>query len=321
MEKQIGYQNIFLKPSKCIVKSRKECNTMVELGGMKFEMPVYPANMKSVVDIDACKFFANNNWFYTMHRFDVDVVDFILEMNRADLFTSISVGVNQDSYNVLGEIYQHLLKVDYMTIDVANAWSSKTKYMIDFIKESFPETFLIVGNVATSEAVKEIQEWGADTIKVGIAGGSVCITKNKTGVHRPMASTVLDCCNVSTVPIIADGGIVEHGDVAKALACGAIMVMAGSLFAGYDQSAGRTIEIEDWKKGHAEYTRYKEYFGSASKTNKGESVNVEGKKILIPHRGDMDRLLIELKEDLQSSISYIGGRNLRDFKEAVCFTV
>jgi len=313
MERQLGYQNLFLKPKKCIVDSRKECDTTVKLGNGIFEMPIYPSNMKSVVDINTCKFFAKNGWFYTMHRFGVDIFDFIEEMNKEKLFTSISVGINQDSYEGLERIYQEPLTVDYITIDVANAWSEKTHKMIDFIKNKFPETFLIVGNVATSEAVKDLEKWGADAIKTGISCGKVCITRNKTGVSREMVSTLLDCCGVSKVLIIADGGIVEHGDVAKAIACGATMIMAGSLFAGYDQSAGSIIEIED--------TWYKEYYGSASKHNKDEAKNIEGKKILIKYRGDMIRLLTELKEDLQSSISYVGGRTLSDLKKAEKYLV
>ena len=313
MEKQIGYKDIFLKPKKCIVDSRKECDTTVKLGNYKFEMPIYPSNMKSVVDINTCKFFAKNGWFYAMHRFGVNIFDFVVEMNKEKLFTSVSVGINQDSYEGLDKIYQEPLTVDYITIDVANAFSDKTHKMIDFIKKKFPATFFIVGNVSTDEAFSVINVWGADAIKVGIAGGSVCITKNKTGIHRPMVSTLLDCAQSATIPMIADGGVVEHGDIAKAIACGAMMVMAGSLFAGYDQSAGSIIEIED--------TWYKEYYGSASKHNKNEAKNIEGKKTLIKYRGDMTRLLTELKEDLQSSISYVGGRDLNDLRKAEKYLV
>jgi len=241
------------------------------------------------------------------------VLDFIIEMNKEGLFTSISIGINEESYKILEKIYQEPLHVDYITIDVANAWSEKTHKMISFIKEKFPETFLIVGNVATSEAIKDIQNWGASGAKIGLAGGSVCITKNKTGVARLMVSTILDCYKVSEIPLIADGGIVEHGDIAKAIACGATMVMAGSLFAGYDQSAGSIIEIED--------TEYKEYYGSASKHNKNKIKNIEGKKTLVKYRGDMNRLLTELKEDLQSSISYLGGSDLKIFKTAICYEI
>lgn len=313
-KKQLGYQNIFLKPQMCMVSSRKKCCTNITLGHQTFDMPVYPSNMKSVVNKETCMFFASNNWFYTMHRFSINIMDFIIDMNKLGLFTSISVGINEDSYDILEKIYQEPLHVDYITIDVANAWSQECYNMIMFIKDKFPDTFLIVGNVATAQAVRSLEDYGVDAIKVGIAGGSVCITKNKTGIARPMVSTIIDCVKArKKVLIIADGGIVEHGDIAKALACGASMVMAGSLFAGYDQSAGSLIEIND--------TEYKEYYGSASKHNKNEIKNIEGKKTLIKYRGDMSRLLIELKEDLQSSISYLGGSSLEIFKTVVCYEI
>ena len=122
-----------------------------------------------------------------------------------------------------------------------------------------------------------------------------------------MVTSVMDCClsNVK-IPIIADGGIVDHADIAKSLALGAHMVMAGGLFSGYDQSAGDVIEING--------RLYKEYYGSASEHNKGEYKNVEGKKIMIDYKGNMDKLLKELKEDLQSSISYAGGKDLSSLK-------
>lgn len=314
--KQLSYSDISIVPQKCIVESRKECDTSISFGGRTFEMPVYPSNMKSVVDINTCKFLARKNWFYTMHRFGIkSIFDFISEMNEENLFTSISVGINEDSYIDLETIYQEPLTIDYITIDVANAWSEKCKKMVDFIKNKFPESFLIVGNVATGEAVKEISEWGVGGIKVGISQGAACTTKNKTGVGRPMVSTILDCCSnvCDDTLIIADGGIKEHGDIAKALASGADMVMSGFLFSGYDQSAGGVMEFDN--------KLYKEYFGSASKYNKGIVRNIEGKKMLIQYRGDMEFLLEELKEDLQSSISYSGGNKLKDLRMAKTYLI
>lgn len=304
------YNNVRLIPKKCIVNSRRFCDTSVQLGNMSFNMPVYPANMKSVVNVATCKYMARNNWFYTMHRFGVDLFDFIIEMQKEDLFTSISVGVNEDSYKVLYSIYNEPLEVDYITIDVANAWSEKCKMMIKYIRDKFPETFLIVGNVATPDAIEELSEWGAMAIKVGIGPGAACTSYLKTGVGTRgwQLSAVQQCSNISSVPIIADGGIVNHGDIAKAIACGADMVMAGSLFAGYDQSSGEIVEIDNIK--------YKEYYGSASEYNKKERINIEGKKILVTYKGDMDKLLEELKQDLQSAISYVGASDLEGLQKA-----
>jgi GMP reductase len=302
IKREYNYNDVYLIPKKTIVNSRRECDTSVQFGPKKFLMPIVPANMKSVVNEETCKFLAKRGWFYVMHRFNVNVVSFMEEMKKENLFTSISIGVNEDTYRDLKYLIDLKWCPDYMTLDIANAWCPKAEKMIKFVKNNFPGTFLIVGNLATSEACIEIESWGADAIKVGIAGGKVCTTKNKTGFHRPMVSTVLNCTPSAKVPIIADGGIVEHGDAAKALACGATMVMAGNLFAGFDESAGDIVEVEG--------KMYKEYFGSASEHNKGKYVHVEGKKILVPYKGSMSKLLEELEEDLKSSISYAGGKDL-----------
>ncbi len=305
--KELGYADISLKPQKCIVDNRSECDTSVKFGNHIFAMPVCPANMKSVVNIETCKFMAKNNWFYIMHRFGVDMVQFSKEMRKNNYIVSISVGINEDSYGILNSLLEKEIEPDFITIDVANAWSDKTEKITKWIKDKFKETFLIVGNVATSEAVKEIQKWGASSIKIGISNGKVCLTRNKTGINRPSVSAILDCASVANIPLIADGGIVQHGDISKALICGASAVMAGSLFSGYDQSAGEIIELIDEVK-------YKEYYGSDSKHNKEELKNIEGKKIFVKYKGDMSKLLKELKEDLQSSISYCGAKNVEGLK-------
>jgi GMP reductase len=237
-------------------------------------------------------------------------------MQENGLIASISIGVNDDTIDQLKQLQVAGLTPEFMTLDIANAWCPKAEKMIKYVKDHF-SSFLIVGNIASRDAATEIHAWGADALKAGIAGGKVCITKNKTGFHRPMVSTVLDCASYTYeagVPLIADGGVVEHGDVAKAFACGATMVMAGSLFAGYDQSAGNIIEVT--LDGRSLPRAYKEYYGSASQYNKGEYKNVEGKKILIDYRGNMERLLVELQEDLQSSISYVGGTKTADLINA-----
>jgi len=295
------YQDVFLTPQYTIVKSRQECSTKVRLGSHTFAMPVYAANMKSVVDENTCKYFAEQNWFYTMHRFGVDSVKFTRDMQSRGLIASVSVGVKDDG-NEVKRFISSGIAPEFITLDIANAYSVSAEPIIKMIKDHLPNSFLIVGNVATSEAVSKLEEWGASAIKIGIGGGLACTTKNKTGFHRPMVPTILDCASVATVPLIADGGIRDHGDIAKAIACGATMVMAGSLFAGYDQSAGKLVSTNN--------TLFKEYFGSASEHNKGQYTNVEGKMLLVEYKGSMDHLLRELTEDLQSSISYAGGKDL-----------
>ena len=307
---ELNYKDVYLKPKKCIVTSRKECDTTGRLGARFFTAPIYPANMKSVVNEGTCEFFAQQGWFYTMHRFGTDTVKFASDMREKGLLISISTGIDLSE---LERLKKTELTPDYVTVDVANAWNTLIQPVIGKIKALFPAAFVIVGNVASAEAVCELEQWGADAIKVGIAGGHVCITKEKTGFHLPMVSAILDCVSAATVPIIADGGVSTHGDIAKALSCGASMIMAGSLFAGYDESAGDIIEVEG--------RRYKEYFGSASEHNKSHQRNIEGRKILVDYKGPMVRLLNELHEDLQSSISYAGGRDLSVFNPSLLLEV
>ena len=248
IRREYNYSDVYLIPRKTIVNSRSECDTSIQLGSRKFVMPVIPANMKCVVNEKTCEFLAKRGWFYVMHRFDVNTLKFIREMEQKGLFTSISIGVNEDTYNLLKELKLFQKSPDYMTLDIANAWCPKAEKMIKFVKDNFPNTFLIVGNMATPEAIQEIEKWGADCIKLFIGPGKSCTTRLKTGFTRPTISCLLDCIPSAKVPIIADGGITEHGDIAKALACGASMVMIGSLFCGFDQSGSEIVEINGQKK-------------------------------------------------------------------------
>ena len=181
--------------------------------------------------------------------------------------------------------------------------------MIQYIKKNLPGTFVIAGNVGTPEAVRELENAGADATKVGIGPGKVCITKLKTGFGTGgwQLAAVRWCAKAATKPIIADGGIRDHGDIAKSIRFGATMVMIGSLFAGHEESPGEE-KIVDGKA-------VKEYFGSASEFQKGERKNVEGKKIFIDSKGSIFDTLTEMEQDLQSAISYAGGTTLQAIRK------
>ena len=181
--------------------------------------------------------------------------------------------------------------------------------MIWHIRKKLPNTFIIAGNVATPEAVIDLENWGADATKVGVGPGKVCITKLKTGFGTGgwQLSALKWCARVATKPIIADGGIRSHGDIAKSIRFGATMIMIGSLFAGHEESPGKTVEVDG--------KLFKEYYGSASDFNKGEYKHVEGKRILEPVKGKLANTLIEMEQDVQSSISYAGGKKLMDIRK------
>lgn len=303
--KVFDYEDIQLIPAKAIVESRSECDTQVELGGRTFAMPVVPANMQTVIDEELALWLAENGYFYVMHRFDEEArLPFIQTMHEKGLFASISLGVKKEEYTFIEELADKKLLPEYITIDVAHGHSEMVINMITHVKKHLPDTFLIAGNVGTPEAVRELENAGADATKVGIGPGKVCTTKLKTGFGTGgwQLAAVSRCSKVARKPIIADGGVRTHGDIAKSIRFGATMVMIGSLLAGHDQSPGEMVEVNG--------KPFKEYFGSASQYQKGERKNVEGKKMLTPYKGHIADTLLEMKQDLQSSISYAGGKDI-----------
>jgi GMP reductase len=303
------YDNVLLLPRKCRVESRSACDPSIELGGRVFKLPVVPANMKTVVDEKVTEWLASNGYFYVMHRFDVDVPAYAKAMRAKGLFVSVSVGVKQPDYEVVNKLAQDGVGADYITIDIAHGHAETVRKMIEHIKQKLPKTFVIAGNIGTPEAVIDLENWGADATKIGIGPGKVCITKMKTGFGTGgwQLSALKWCSRVATKPIIADGGIRSHGDIAKSVRFGASMVMIGSLFAGLEESPGRTVEVNG--------KLFKEYYGSASDHNKGEYKHVEGMRILEPIKGTLSETLREMREDMQSSISYAGGTKLADIRK------
>ena len=303
------YDKILLLPRKCLVQSRSECDASVTLGGRSFRLPVVPANMKTVVNEEICSWMATNGYFYVMHRFDLDSVAFVKAMNAKGLYASISLGVKKPDYDTVDQLVALGLAPEYITIDVAHGHADTVQKMIGYLKQHLPASFVIAGNVGTPEAVIDLENWGADATKVGIGPGKVCITRMKTGFGTGgwQLSALKWCARVATKPIIADGGIREHGDIAKSIRFGATMVMVGAMLAGLEESPGKTVTIEG--------KRFKEYYGSASDFNKGEYKHVEGKRILEPVKGNLKDTLREMEEDLQSAISYSGGKKLLDIRK------
>ncbi|MDO5084860.1 MAG: GMP reductase [Erysipelotrichaceae bacterium] len=303
------YEDIQLIPLKCVVTSRSQCDTSVRLGKHLFKLPVVPANMQTIVDERVAKYLASNGYFYIMHRFyEESRLDFVKQMQANGLIASISVGVKENEYRFIETLSKEQIVPEYITIDIAHGHSEQVIDMIKHIKRLLPESFVIAGNVATPEAVMELEEAGADATKVGIGPGKVCITKIKTGFGTGgwQLAAIDWCSKVAKKPIIADGGIRTHGDIAKSIRFGATMVMIGSLFAGHKESPGEVIYEHNQK--------FKEYFGSASEFQKKEKKNVEGKRMLVPYKGPLEDTLLEMQQDLQSAISYAGGMRLNDLK-------
>ncbi len=309
MNKYFDFENIQLIPNKCVVYSRKDCDASVKLGKHKFKLPIVPANMSTVINEELAIEFAKRNYFYVMHRFFIDNYDFTKKLKSMNLISSISIGVKEYEYELIDRLAKDNIIPDYITIDIAHGHSNRVCKIIKYVKEKLPASFIIAGNIATIEAAKDLVSWGADALKVGIGPGKVCITKLKTGFGTAgwQLYATKQIHEAVNVPIIVDGGLRYNGDVAKSIRFGATLCMAGSLFSAHDESPGKLVYIDG--------RQFKEYYGSASMFNKETKVNIEGKKELQPLKGSIWSTMEELEQDIQSSISYAGGKKLEDIKK------
>jgi GMP reductase len=318
----LKYSDICLEPRYSVLDSRSKADTSTHLGEFKFINPVIPANMKAVISPSLCKSLSDSGYFYVMHRFDVDNYQFLVRAkDEGWKYTSISVGVKKSDYAVIRKVIKANLSPDFITIDIAHGHSLLVKNMITHIKSLDPNIFIIAGNVATPRGCADLANWGADCVKVGIGQGNVCTTKDKTGFTMPMYTCVKNCAehmphlrekSQKTVKIIADGGIKCNGDIAKAINAGADMVMAGSMFSCCQNSPCKSVVIDG--------KIYKQYFGSASEHNKRHKKHIEGvMKQVSSNNMTYTEKLTEIQQDLQSAISYSGGKNLNSLRAARYF--
>jgi IMP dehydrogenase len=201
-------------------------------------------------------------------------------------------------------------------IDVAHGHHNLVGDAIGKIKKNISGVEVIAGSIATRYAAKYLCEKGVDGIRVGVGNGSLCETRIRTGVGLPQVTALLDCVTVADsydVPIIADGGIRNVGDVCKGLGCGADSVMLGSLLAGTKETPGDITKVGEWPNERL----YKKYRGSASidsKSDRGEYNNIEGNSKIIPYKGKVKRILSDIRDGLSSSFSYVGAGDILDFQ-------
>jgi len=227
--------------------------------------------------------------------------------DRVPIMAAIGVDPSQDRYRT-----SLLVKagVNSIVIDVAHGHHAKVIDMIKWCKDQYGDTVdVIAGNIATVEAAQTLQEWGADGLRVGIGGGSLCTTRVKTGFGIPNVTCIEEIVKVSQVPVMADGGIRSSGDIAKALAVGADAIMIGSLIAGTEEAPGKIVETRNGL--------YKRYRGSASLETKNahgqEARNVEGESTMIPYKGGAKFIINGLLDGVRSALSYAGASNLTEF--------
>ena len=215
--------------------------------------------------------------------------------------------------------------VDLIVIDTAHGHSKGIIEMVKYIKKKHSSLDVMAGNVGTEKAVKDLIKAGADSIKVGIGPGSICTTRVVTGVGVPQITAIYDCAKAAgSVPIVADGGIRNSGDVPKALAVGASCVMMGSVLAGTAESPGEKIIHEGRQyviyRGMGSIEAMKAAAGSRERYAQNDIMDSdklvpEGVEGLVPYAGSTEQVILQFSGGLRSSLGYNGSRNIRQLQE------
>ena len=240
------------------------------------------------------------------------------------LLAGAAVGVTDDMMERVSALVDS--KVDIVVLDTAHGHSKGVLEALSTIKKEYPDLDVVAGNVATAEATVDLIRAGADAVKVGIGPGSICTTRVVTGIGVPQITAVMNCAEAAKefgISVIADGGIKYSGDITKAIAAGADVIMAGSLFAGTSESPGEEVLYEG--------RRYKEYRGMGSmgamdagskdryfqeKTKKYVPEGVEGR---IHFRGPLGDVVYQLIGGLKSGMGYVGAKDIFELKEKAKF--
>jgi len=298
-----SFDDVLLVPQYSDIESREEIDLSRQLGNRKFSIPIITSPMDTVTGLGMAVQFASLGGLAVTHRY-CDMV----EQSRITPFgAAAAVGVTGDFM----ERIQFLIsdsRIDTFCLDVAHGHHILVERALKSIRDKWGSSInIIAGNVATPKAYKDLSDWGADGVRVGIGGGSICSTRIQTGHGVPTFESVLTCSYEDGATIIADGGIKTAGDAVKALAAGADFVMLGSMLAGTDEACGSIFEAPDGKK-------YKVYRGMASKEAqrewRGKARSLEGISTTIPYKGPVKDVVNDLLQNIRSGLSYTGARNI-----------
>jgi IMP dehydrogenase len=321
MRTALTYDDITLVPAYSEIESRQNIDLTTQLTtNYSLRIPLIASPMDTVCESDMAIAMAELGGVGCIHRFmsiehqaeEVQNVKFAVSDSEVyktwDVPIMAAVGANGDYLERAQELTNWGANV--ILIDVAHGHHKFVQDAITNLKKHLPvHVDIIAGNVATQQAAIDLEYWGADAIRVGIGGGSLCTTRVKTGFGVPNVTSLEDCSDVVTVPVIACGGIRNSGDIAKALAVGANSVILGSLLAGTKEAPGAIIE-----KSNGLYKRYRGAASLETKTVHGQAPrNVEGESTVVPFKGSVNFTIERLLDGLRSALSYAGASNLHQF--------
>jgi len=314
----LSYGDVLLVPKRSAVDSRNDVDLSTTLTpNVELENPLVSAAMDTVTEAELAIELSRAGGIGVLHRFlepDEQAAQ-VERVGAAGEQVGAAVGIDEDYVDRSAALVE--AGVDALVVDVAHGHMERTLDAVAALAETFPETDLVAGNVATPAGVEDLAAAGADCVKVGIGPGSHCTTRKVAGAGVPQLTAVDDCADAAEevgVTICADGGIRTSGDAVKALMAGADTVMLGSLFAGTAEAPGATVEVDG--------DRYKRARGMATtaaaeeRDDKEENVDAdEGVESLTPYKGPVADVVEEFCAGIRSGLSYCGGHTIPAARE------
>ena len=326
---KLNFEDVLLQPKRSTLSSRKDVDmtrnfTFRNSGKHMNFLPIFASNMDGVGTFSMAKVLQEYKMMTVITK-TTSIDDWRKAVGNGVRLQSVSVctGTNvmwdkeAQDWKTMQDVLKSFPDVKMITIDVANAYHQN---MVDFVKkvrDEYPTKIIVAGNVVTPEMTEELIINGADVVKIGIGPGSVCTTRTMTGVGVPQFSAILDCADAANGVdghIMADGGCVYPGDIAKAFGAGAHMVMIGGMLAGHDESEMPVVDGKIEFYGMSS-DRAREVHGKRKDGYRGN----EGRLTSLPYRGPVEETVQDILGGVRSSATYIGARRLKDMPKCATF--
>ncbi len=320
MRKTVSFGDVLLSPQFSDINSRSEIDMSSFLGNIRFGTPIVSSPMDTVTESDMLTEMSKLGCLGIVHRYNTQaqqsqIVHKAHEAGAKNI--GAAVGVTGDYLDRAK--YAVMAGANVICVDVAHGHHSMMKNALKNLRSMLSDDIhIMAGNVATLEGFNDLSDWGADSIRVGIGGGSICSTRIQTGHGIPTLQSVIDCSSSDRdAALIADGGITNSGDIVKALAAGADFVMCGSLLAGTDETP--VERVWDTNKGKWVYP----YRGMASVEAqidwRGHTSSVEGVSSAVSAKGPVRDVIENLSNGIRSGMSYTGSRTIRQLQAKATF--
>ena len=353
LKSSVCFDDVLLTPRYSDIKSRKEIDLSLSMENISYtpSIPIVSSPMDTITESEMALQMIRLGGIGIIHRYNTieqqrlivsDVCEALINENHASTSAvAAAIGVSGDYLDRATTLYDAGARI--LCVDIAHGHHILMKNALAELRGVFGNSVhIMAGNVATLQAFNDLADWGADSIRVGIGGGSICSTRIQTGHGMPTLQSVMNCSRSDRDAIlIADGGIKTSGDIVKALAAGADMVMLGSLLSGTtetpgdilcDSSNGYSYTVTTTHDGLTTYapeeddsaTKYKSYRGMASKEAqvewRGYQSSEEGVATTVPFKGPVKPIITSLVKGIKSGLSYSGVTTVRELQAIAEFT-